>query len=248
MNKEQYFAKSRELNLHARCPILGRCKRRAWTIYYFSEFSNNKPKGLEPIEYLVNTGEFTEVILHNPVELSGESPVVIKGNSNWFCSGACPEVNLFDGSHAIMNGVSATSVSYDKYFPKEKWIVEEVGHYSECAEYSSFIFNLQFQNNDNTAIPKTSTNSENPTQVKKDTIKKLIAKSEIERTFEELDRQLHKNCTKRDHLLLLEGKHSKWKRDQNEGIADSSNVEIDRIRKALLDFCNELEATDWSVK
>jgi len=131
--KADYFATSTSLSLPARCPLLDRCERRAHTI----ASANNWP--LEKAADLVG--------LKEPIiETIGEGAGHVGGESNFFASGLCPEVNLFETGYALsgFSGKPITKGEYDKYLDPQFKILE-TGHYSQCAEYSSFYFSSKNQ-------------------------------------------------------------------------------------------------------
>ena len=125
-SKTAYFELSKSLSLHARCPLLGRCERRAHTIALANEW---------PLEEAAQ-----RVGLHKPIVKSiGECAHLIGGKNNFVFGGQCPEVNLFESTVALIgfSGQPTTTGNYDAYFPDEKYRVLETGHYSQCAEYAS---------------------------------------------------------------------------------------------------------------
>lgn len=121
--KADYFALSRQQGLPSRCPLLGRCERRAHTIALANDWQlGDAAARLEMKEPLVlSVGE--------PAYLAG-------GENNFILSGQCPEVGLFDSSMAIigLSGAPVTKGRYDKYMDPQHKILE-TGHFSECAEY-----------------------------------------------------------------------------------------------------------------
>lgn len=125
-SKSAYFDISKSLSIPARCPLLGRCERRAHTIALANEW---------PLDDAVQ-----RVGLHHPIVKSiGESAYLISGNNNFLFGGQCPEVNLFESTSALIgfSGEPTIKGDYDVYFPDEKYRVLDTGHYSQCAEYSS---------------------------------------------------------------------------------------------------------------
>ncbi len=133
MNKEEYFAKSHSQKLPLRCPILNYCMRRAYTIY-FSSYRDLKGN---IVTILKSHGELPDDFDVKKIDVQGESPEWIGGSNNYFFSGFCPEVNLFEGGHALLKTrVSATSASYDKDWRHNQFRTNECGHFSECPEYN----------------------------------------------------------------------------------------------------------------
>jgi len=125
-SKSEYFDVSKSLSLPARCPILGRCERRAHTIALANDWSLDQAA--------------QRVGLQAPIVKSiGESAYRIGGNNNFVFGGQCPEVNQFEGTVALIgfSGSPTTKGDYDAHFPDEKHRILETGHYSQCAEYVS---------------------------------------------------------------------------------------------------------------
>jgi hypothetical protein len=140
MDKNQYYQKSKELGMQLRCPILDRCSRRAMTIYYFSFSEVTKPNNVNYKDFLISKGQLDEDFNEKAIDLQGESPQIISGNSSYFFSDVCPEVNLFDKAHGIgiANGIACISGSWDKYNLEPKDRIHECRHYSECPEFNKF--------------------------------------------------------------------------------------------------------------
>jgi len=127
--KSDYFAVSVAQSIPARCPLLERCERRAHTIADANEW---------PLERAAQV-----VGLKKPLVKSiGEGAGRIGGANNFISGGQCPEVNLFESSHALPGfaGKPTTKGEYDKNLDPQ-FIIIETGHYSQCAEYSSYAAN-----------------------------------------------------------------------------------------------------------
>lgn len=124
--KAEYFEISKSLSLPARCPVLGRCERRAHTIALANDW---------PLEEAAKRVDMQAPI----VKSIGEGAYRIGGKNNFVFGGQCPEVNLFEGTVALIgfSGKPTSKGSYDVYFPDEKYRVLETGHYSQCAEFAS---------------------------------------------------------------------------------------------------------------
>lgn len=139
MNQEQYFKIGTEKKLPLRCPILNYCSRRAYTIYYNSEFSKYKP-GLTVEDALLKEGILPEDFKKKVIDIQGEPPSWIKGNSNSFFTGMCPEVNLFDSGHSLHPNLACVSAEYDEYYSHPKHRVIKCQHFSECPEFNKYLF------------------------------------------------------------------------------------------------------------
>lgn len=139
MQEDEYYKKSSERSLPLRCPILNYCRRRAWTIYLFSEYSKYDPH-LNMLQALQKDGTLPEDYEEKEINCQGESPSIIRGSDYYYFSNACPEVNLFEKSNALISGQACTQGSYDESYREEKIKIHKTGHFSECAEFNKFLF------------------------------------------------------------------------------------------------------------
>ncbi|WP_109832768.1 hypothetical protein [Reichenbachiella versicolor] len=139
MDKNEYLQLSKENGSSPRCPLISKCERRAMTLYY---------EDSSMVQY-INYSKFLSAMIdeegldENYIKCIGESPSFVGGESSFRLSNMCPEVSLFENSQITVDtlGLAAKAVSYDKYFKTpSKSMVEESGHYSECAEYAKFSF------------------------------------------------------------------------------------------------------------
>lgn len=119
MDEKEYYQNSKQKQLPLRCPILNYCTRRADTIYIFSDYYKSHPNE-NGIDVLIQKGVLHDVFKKNQIQVQGEPTHMIKGNSSMYFSGACPEVNLFDGMNAMIPKVACTSGDYDKYYQEPK--------------------------------------------------------------------------------------------------------------------------------
>ena len=122
--QDDYFKESERKSLPARCPYLQHCKRRAHTLA------------------IANKSDFETSAelagLRKPyIEIIGESPGLVGGETAYCLSGQCPEVNLFETSVALLgfSGKPTVNASYDKNL-NPNIDITKTGHYSECAEYA----------------------------------------------------------------------------------------------------------------
>jgi len=141
MDKKEYYEIGNTKNLPVRCPILNYCERRACTIYYNSEYAKYFP-GLTKEEVLIKDGTLPSDFKRKMIEIQGERPIWIKGNSNYYFEGMCPEVNLFDNSHTLYPEQACVSAEYDDFFKHPKHRVLKTQHYSECAEFNKYRFEV----------------------------------------------------------------------------------------------------------
>lgn len=140
MNQKEYFQISEDKKMPPRCPILNYCSRRAETIYIFSEYNKDISHGEDAIDVLQKNGILPDDFRKKQIHVQGEPTHMIKGNSNFGFSGACPEVNLFDGMNALIPKIACVSGEYDKYFEDPKLRSRECQHYSACPEFSHYQF------------------------------------------------------------------------------------------------------------
>lgn len=142
MDEKQYYQISEQKKLPLRCPILNYCSRRADTIYIFSDYNKRHPNE-DGIDVLQREGVLLKDFREKQVHVQGEPTHMIKGNSNMYFSGACPEVNLFDGMNAMISKVACVEGDYDKYYKEPKTRVLKCQHYSECPEFNNYLFHTK---------------------------------------------------------------------------------------------------------
>jgi hypothetical protein len=139
MDEKAYFHISEQKRLPLRCPILNYCTRRADTIYILSDYNKDYPNE-DGIGVLQREGVLIHDFKQKQIHIQGESTQMSKGNSSMYFAGACPEVNLFDGANALISHVSCVSGDYDKYYKEPKTKVLKCQYYSECPEFSYYLF------------------------------------------------------------------------------------------------------------
>ena len=139
MDREEYFELSNQKKLPIRCPILNYCTRRADTVYMFSDYERYHPNE-DGIQVLQHDGVLPSDFMQKRIPVQGESTYLTKGSSSMYFSGACPEVNLFDGMNALISEVACVSGDYDKYYKEPKSRILKCQHYSECPEFSYYQF------------------------------------------------------------------------------------------------------------
>jgi hypothetical protein len=140
MDKNAYFKISNRLNLPYRCPILDICERRFLSIYFFS-YSDTDPEG-KYIDCLLKKGIINTDTIGKTIEIKGEEPSCIWGNSIKTFNNFCPEVNLFDDYHAFPYARKTATVSgeWDELREKENEFKSyKFGHFSECSEYNFYL-------------------------------------------------------------------------------------------------------------
>ena len=145
MDKKQYFKLSLEQGLPNRCPIIEYCERHAWTIYFFSDFSsidyhNNYIQALHEENILPKDFE------KKRISLKSEPPTWSKGNTGGSFYNMCPEVNLFDPDNRLgfVKKLACTDGIWDVDF-RDEFKILETKHYSECLEFSNYLFENKFQ-------------------------------------------------------------------------------------------------------
>jgi hypothetical protein len=154
MDKTDYFKISQQKGLPSRCPILDYCKRRALTIYHFSDFKEENRTN-DIVQTLINAGELNNDYVEKEINLIGEAPLIMKGSGYGHFSNMCPEVSLFDSSNSIgyFAKTACTDASWEKEDKKPFKILEEK-HYSECSEFSKYLFENRTLTLKNIAKPK----------------------------------------------------------------------------------------------
>ncbi|GAB1404459.1 hypothetical protein MASR1M74_16380 [Lentimicrobium sp.] len=140
MDKIAYFKISDRLKLPYRCPILDICERRFLSIY-FNSYSDTDPKG-KYIDCLLNKGIINKDSVENTIDIKGEEPSCIRGNTIKAFNNFCPEVNLFDDYHAFpfAQGTASVSGEWDEFRQKgHEFKTYKFGHFSECPEFNVFL-------------------------------------------------------------------------------------------------------------
>jgi len=140
MDKIEYLKISQNKGLPSRCPILDYCLRRAYTIYFYSEYKEEDFSN-DIIETLIKAGEVPNDFMERLIRMSGEVPNWSKGKGIGWFTGMCPEVNMFDTSNSL-NAFSKTACSDGSWDNEndKKIIISEEKHYSECSEFSKHLF------------------------------------------------------------------------------------------------------------
>ena len=154
MNKEEYFEISTKKELPMRCPILNYCERRAWTIYHNSDYAKFFP-GMSMQQALLKDNELPSDFITKKIDVQGEAPSWIYGKSFSCFNGMCPEVNLFDNEHTLFPNQACVAAEYDDSYKEPKNRVLKTQHYSECAEFNKYVFELKMKG-------KSTTNSRKP--------------------------------------------------------------------------------------
>lgn len=148
MNEKEYREVSAQKALPGRCPIVNFCSRRAETIYLFSEYYKYERRGedIDCYDTLIRVGILPNDFLKNQILVQGESPGIYLGNDQFSFYDCCPEINLFEHSHSLINDVACTQGSYDKDRKYDKKRIDKCQHYSDCAEFSFYMFNKKKSN------------------------------------------------------------------------------------------------------
>ncbi|ACU07548.1 HNH nuclease [Flavobacteriaceae bacterium 3519-10] len=139
MSQKEYYEIGKNKNLPIRCPILNYCSRRAFTIYFNSDY-DKYDAGQNVQEALLKDGTLPSDFESKKIDIQGEAPTWIKGNSSYCFSGMCPEVNLFDAMNSLFKDEACVSAEYDKYYTEPKHRVLKTQHYSECPEFNFYNF------------------------------------------------------------------------------------------------------------
>jgi|RifOxyD3_1024039.scaffolds.fasta_scaffold04039_4 hypothetical protein len=131
ITKDEYCKISSKRGLPFRCPVLNNCMRRANTILFFSYYDKIGIK--DPIAYLISAGELTNDFRNNYLPETCEASSCSKSKDVFYFNNVCPEVNLFDDTHAppFAQGIACISGSHIDRTTK----LNKFRHYSECPEY-----------------------------------------------------------------------------------------------------------------
>ncbi|WP_291060664.1 MULTISPECIES: HNH endonuclease signature motif containing protein [unclassified Empedobacter] len=145
MDKIEYFKIGENRKLPLRCPILNYCCRRINTIYLNSEYSKFFPNQ-SITEALFKDGILPTDFEKNKIDIQGELPSIIKGDTYYHFNDMCPEVNLFDPMNSLMRDKACVTGSYDSEYKYEKFKIIKSQHYSECAEFNFSLFKKKNNN------------------------------------------------------------------------------------------------------
>lgn len=137
MNEKEYLDIGTKKRLPLRCPILNYCARRAYTIYFNSEYDKYS-KGKNITDILKKAGDIPDDYEAKKIEFQGEAPSWIRGRNHFYFSDMCPEVNLFDKGNSLCSGVACTEGDYDIERRNKKINILKTKHYSECAEFNMY--------------------------------------------------------------------------------------------------------------
>ncbi len=147
MNKEQYLSKSKNKDLPPRCPLIGICDKWAQTIFFYQYFDSGTYKNKSPnyLERLEHDGIIESDFEKNKIEIKAEQPEFLRTEDRVSYRNMCPEINLFDSTNALSFAINTASISgeFDKYRDEiqgKGFNNYEEKHYSECLEFSNFIF------------------------------------------------------------------------------------------------------------
>jgi hypothetical protein len=141
MDKEEYYKVGAERKLPLRCPILNYCVRRAFTIYFFSDYSKYEYDN-DVATALQKDGCLPEDFQEKKIQLQGESPIWSKGSGMGYYHNMCPEVNLFDRENSLpsASGKASTAGNWDNDRRGNSFVNDKYQHFSECAEFNKFSF------------------------------------------------------------------------------------------------------------
>lgn len=141
MDKEQYYKLSTQRKLPMRCPILNYCMRRAYTVYFFSDYSevdyhNNVIRALQA------DGSLPSDFEEKKIAMQGEANIWSKGRGIGYYYNMCPEVNLFDAENALpfAKDTASTDGDWDYERSGKSFINRNNKHFSECAEFCKYQF------------------------------------------------------------------------------------------------------------
>ena len=137
MNKDEYQERSRKLRVPQRCPLVGYCKRWAFTVWAYS-YSTPPDSTNDFINKLRNTGDLPDDYEDKEVTFVAEYPEIWHDNDRedpaWSGTNLCPEVSLFDRFHTPMR-IPLEAVTSFSWFKSSGMNFVEHKHFSECLEF-----------------------------------------------------------------------------------------------------------------
>jgi len=115
--------------------------RRAYTVYFFSEYSKIDYYG-DVVRTLQGDGGLPADFQEKRINIQGEVNVWSKGRGNGYYYHMCPEVNLFDGENGLpmAKGTASTDGDWDNDRKGTSFINRKSQHYSECSEFCKHQF------------------------------------------------------------------------------------------------------------
>lgn len=133
--KEEYYDISLRHGLPKRCPILRKCCRAVLTRYEMGHRLGGSDIKLD--EFLRSQGQSWEIeTMIKEIELISWSY-----SHDVLCSveNVCPEVTLFEPEYLPYN-FKQSAFGNGTYYKKTRSFEAEAKHYSECAEFSEYLF------------------------------------------------------------------------------------------------------------
>ncbi len=157
ITEDEYYEISRKDKLPKRCPILHKCERRLWTLYFFNDFLDEEylrkmgkispeEKEIKIIEILKNKSLISQSYEIEKIEIRGKPNQVTKGENGVGFSEMCPEVSLFE-KHQYqydMPRISAIGGRFSHNAEDEAGYY--CGHFSECPEFSFYHYHYDRRN------------------------------------------------------------------------------------------------------
>lgn len=144
-SKEQYYQISEKQNSPKRCPIYGKCERAFQTKWLMSTLGKESFNGFLS-SYGQELGKLIKAI-GDPVEWSYSDIIKVLNN-------ACPEVTLFEPDylpHNFRQSAFVLGAWYKERSPGERFEAE-AKHYSECSEFSEYIFHEKIFTSKNSSM------------------------------------------------------------------------------------------------
>ena len=146
MNKDKYFSISKKKDLSPRCPLIGICERWAQTIFYYQFYDSIsfKDKEFDFVEILKEESVL-DAATNLSIVVNAEFPEFLRVEDRISFRDMCPEVNLFDAQNSLINANETACVSGEidmenKKYNKDVFNCIKEKHYSECLEFSQFVF------------------------------------------------------------------------------------------------------------
>jgi len=145
MNQEKYFSISKKKDLPYRCPIIGICERWMQTVFFFKYYHSKSYQKTNFFEHLINDGTIPRDIETRIIKITVNQPEFLRTDDRISYRNMCPEVNLFDREIGIEYAKNTASISgeIDEHrgdLGQEYFKNYEEKHYTECVEFSNFIF------------------------------------------------------------------------------------------------------------
>lgn len=135
----EYYSISSKEGLPKRCPILKKCCKAVWTRYVLGFDVVGAKVSFD--DFLVSEGQYwePEKMIKEVEQMRWVEPEKYGGSVFFYAENICPEVTLFEGRYLPTVIVPSAFGDIHYYYESRRTAVKPK-HYSECAEFSEYLF------------------------------------------------------------------------------------------------------------